>query len=765
MAIIKPEQLSSGPYNISGSFSGSFQGDGSGLINIPTQSFETGSFVTTSSFNTFTGSYNTGSFSGSFEGTSSYALTASYLEGGITIDTGSFATTGSNTFIGNQTISGSIHQSGTFYPDQIDWFSSSIGYDTGSYILTTTVNGLTTYANYQDTANTLAPYIPTVSSSISASYTDTANSVNDLNQNVFVSGTLTVLGGATFYGSSSFVYVTASQLAVSASFISVNVFEPAHRFGGLIVYDSGSSLATASLAWDSLHNHWVYQNVSGATYTGGMLLSGPRNTGSLGDEPNLTQWYIPRGDGGDHLNDSQIYSSASIHIVTGSLTVTQGITGSLLGTASYATQALSASFAPATPPFPFTGSALITGSLGVTGSLTTLGTSSFTNPTQLSGNQTTSPLITLNQSLVSFGNSSVMFRASETSVNNSFAVELYKRNGNSETRFLAGGNGTGTNTERSFMTVIGTNTAGDGSVTFDRSVGIGSTPSSSIRLDVRAQGALSTDTAFRVRNSADTQNLMSITGDGRVAIGLNAQILGTTNAFRNVVIGGGAKDISTAGVTENTIALGYNAVSNNGGTALGANTQIAGVQGVAVGASAYAGEVSTAIGTNARADGTSLYQSLAIGYGARASALLSGIIAVGQSSYTNALGQTLAFCVDPSGANSQTMLLTNKANLIFRNSTQLTSGTHWDTTATNTITIHTGSATTTNIANAIQLYASASGGTTAAVIRTPDSNIIKLYKEIQPALSGSANTGNPATDALIEAMKTIILNLGFGASS
>jgi hypothetical protein len=315
------------------------------------------------------------------------------------------------------------------------------------------------------------------------------------------------------------------------------------------------------------------------------------------------------------------------------------------------------------------------------------------------------------------------------------------------------------------MTVIGTNTAGDGSVTFDRSVGIGSTPSSSIRLDVRAQGALSTDTAFRVRNSADTQNLMSITGDGRVAIGLNAQILGTTNAFRNVVIGGGAKDISTAGVTENTIALGYNAVSNNGGTALGANTQIAGVQGVAVGASAYAGEVSTAIGTNARADGTSLYQSLAIGYGARASALLSGIIAVGQSSYTNALGQTLAFCVDPSGANSQTMLLTNKANLIFRNSTQLTSGTHWDTTATNTITIHTGSATTTNIANAIQLYASASGGTTAAVIRTPDSNIIKLYKEIQPALSGSANTGNPATDALIEAMKTIILNLGFGASS
>jgi hypothetical protein len=42
-------------------------------------------------------------------------------------------------------------------------------------------------------------------------------------------------------------------------------------------------------------------------------------------------------------------------------------TGSLLGTASYATQALSASYAPSTPTFPYTGSAIITGSLSVTG--------------------------------------------------------------------------------------------------------------------------------------------------------------------------------------------------------------------------------------------------------------------------------------------------------------------------------------------------------------------------------------------------------------
>jgi hypothetical protein len=40
-----------------------------------------------------------------------------------------------------------------------------------------------------------------------------------------------------------------------------------------------------------------------------------------------------------------------------------------------------------------------------------------------------------------------------------------------------------------------------------------------VLLDVRAQGALSTDIAFRVRNSANTTNLMDIRGNGNVGIG------------------------------------------------------------------------------------------------------------------------------------------------------------------------------------------------------------------------------------------------------
>jgi len=85
--------------------------------------------------------------------------------------------------------------------------------------------------------------------------------------------------------------------------------------------------------------------------------------------------------------------------ITGSLIVTGGITGSLLGTASYAITALSASYAPSTPAFPYTGSALITGSLGITGSLTVSGSSTFTNigPAIFSGS------ITQTASTASFG--------------------------------------------------------------------------------------------------------------------------------------------------------------------------------------------------------------------------------------------------------------------------------------------------------------------------------------------------------------------------
>jgi hypothetical protein len=75
--------------NLTGSFTGSFTGDGSGLTNISGQSVNTSSFVTTSSFNAFTSSYNTGSFTGSFSGslfgTASFATISSASQNANTL--------------------------------------------------------------------------------------------------------------------------------------------------------------------------------------------------------------------------------------------------------------------------------------------------------------------------------------------------------------------------------------------------------------------------------------------------------------------------------------------------------------------------------------------------------------------------------------------------------------------------------------------------------------------------------------------------------
>jgi hypothetical protein len=83
----------------------------------------------------------------------------------------------------------------------------------------------------------------------------------------------------------------------------------------------------------------------------------------------------------------------------------------------------------------------------------------------------------------------------------------------------------------------------------NKRLGVGATPSSSVRLDVRVQGALSTDLAFRVRNSANTDNLLSVSGNGQSILGINASssptvILDPSGSVRLLLRGGTNNSIS-----------------------------------------------------------------------------------------------------------------------------------------------------------------------------------------------------------------------------
>jgi hypothetical protein len=125
---------------------------------------------------------------------------------------------------------------------------------------------------------------------------------------VFVNGNLTV------FGTQSVVHVSSSQFNIGTNIITVNTSTPSIRYGGLSVYDSGSTGLSGSIFWDSEANHWIYANASGsgggATYGGGMFISGPRSSG-LGCEQGTTSCMLLAGQGGDHLTSSLIYHDSA----------------------------------------------------------------------------------------------------------------------------------------------------------------------------------------------------------------------------------------------------------------------------------------------------------------------------------------------------------------------------------------------------------------------------------------------------------------------
>ena len=355
--------------------------------------------------------------------------------------------------------------------------------------------------------------------------------------------------------------------------------------------------------------------------------------------------------------------------VTGSLTVTGGITGSLSGTSSFAT---SASFAQT--------SSFITTAQTASYVLNAV-SSSFATSASFASTVPASGVIGLNS-----------FQIATGSVSASVSPTQFTITSGSVTEFVVRGTGVtigNTTTDTHFITGSAqiTGSLGVTGLLTATQIGAGAAPSGSVRLDVRAQGALSTDTVFRVHNSAATQNLMSITGDGQIVIGLSASINLATNAS-----------------PQDSVVIGRGASAGLYATAVGAASIAEYYSSVAIGRATRAGGESVAIGYGAIAYNSAIYPTLAIGYGANASGIYSGVISIGNPGITNALGSSFAFGINNSG-NAQSLFFNRNTNIVLRSNTALTSGTHFDANATNTITIHSGSIPTTTVSGAFQMYA------------------------------------------------------------
>jgi hypothetical protein len=239
--------------------------------------------------------------SSSFATSASFALTASYLSGYAS----AFPFNGNAVISGSLTVTGSVSVTQGITGSLFGTSSWSINAISSSYTLSSS-------------------FAESTLSSISSSFATTA-----LNAPAYLpltGGTIT--GNLTVIGTASFAYTTASIVQVGSSVITLNTDNPATRFGGITVVDSGSfgNSSTGSLFWDSQNNRWIYANPSGSTYDGGMLISGPRNTSGLGNETGMDRYFVAVGQGADHIQPSTIFNSGSganaNTIVTGSLMIT-----------------------------------------------------------------------------------------------------------------------------------------------------------------------------------------------------------------------------------------------------------------------------------------------------------------------------------------------------------------------------------------------------------------------------------------------------------
>jgi hypothetical protein len=305
-------------------------------------------------------------------------------------------------------------------------------------------------------------------------------------------------------------------------------------------------------------------------------------------------------------------------------------------------------------------------------------------------------------------------------------------------------------------------------------IGAGAAPSGSVRLDVRAQGALSTDIGFRVRNTANDRNLIGISGNGDIEVRTNRVSLARS---QRINIGGNNTDNAVdAAAYDEIVMLGYNNTNaNQRTTILGSSNSCnipANFPSVIVGysnTSTAANTGATIIGRNNTGQG-----SIMLGANNTASGVL-GPVCIGNS---NTVSQTNGFPTLPMFLIGSNLTIPNNAatnncvflsagsgsgnpfvtikndNLLIGTLTPWTS--NFDNNSRGVFYTRTGIAPTTLAADSFGLYSADRNGVAGKAsphFRTEDGTVVWLGDESRlfnvtasrTILSSSANMASGST--------------------
>ena len=366
---------------------------------------------------------------------------------------------------------------------------------------------------------------------------------------------------ASYYGGA----VTSASFASTASYaaeslLTTNVKGAANR----ILFNNGTNTTTTSneLTWTDSTNLLTLGTATGTAGTINKLALYTSSFGGYGFGVSPGQLdYVTDGSHVFYKNGVtptellRITNTGNVSIA-GTLTVTGSIAGSLVGTASYATQALSASyyggsvisssfastasyvlnavsasFAPSTPTFPYTGSAIISGSLIVTGSLDAIGSANISGSLAIRSGSF---------SLTGSGDSRVYIGKSNQYPTLTAVQFEVGAPTNTNWNILGGTSTMALNSPGGRLDIMVSNNLNvyfyDTYAKFRYSAIFGTTtPTPSAIVHVRGAGTTSATTAFLVENSTPT-NLFKITDNGVTTITGTTQITGSAQITGSLII-------------------------------------------------------------------------------------------------------------------------------------------------------------------------------------------------------------------------------------
>ena len=141
-----------------------------------------------------------------------------------------------------------------------------------------------------------------------------------------ITGSLYISSDLVVQGSSSLQNITASAVNIGANIVNLNTANPAIRFAGLSIFDSGSIGGSGSFLYDAVQDEFIFiHRGDGTNITSSVVLMGPQTYNNVGNESYPTNNRILKGTGNEHVGDSIITETGEGIGISGSLSITGSI--------------------------------------------------------------------------------------------------------------------------------------------------------------------------------------------------------------------------------------------------------------------------------------------------------------------------------------------------------------------------------------------------------------------------------------------------------